>query len=80
MKWKVLNSSETKSCEEQVFGKCPVNGEDVCVTSIFNRRQICKTDLQKTPIYSGYKCNLYEKSDTGFPECIECPLVRTQKL
>ena len=44
MKWKVINSSETKSCEEQVFGKCPATGEDVCITSIFKRRQICKTD------------------------------------
>ena len=48
--------------------------------SIFSRRQVCKTDLQKTPIYSGYKCSLYEKPDTKFSECIECPLIRKERL
>ncbi len=80
MKWKSVNGSKTKLCEELVFGKCPVTGEDVCVTSIFSRRQICETDLQKTPIYSGYTCSLYEKSDTKFSKCIECPLIRKEKL
>jgi len=80
MKWKSVNGSEMKPCEELVFGKCPATGEDVCVTSIFSRRQVCKTDLQKTPIYSGYKCSLYEKPDTKFSECIECPLIRKERL
>lgn len=78
-KWKTINSSEKGPCEKQVFGKCPATGEDVCVTSIFRLSKICKTDLQKTPIYSGYKCSFFEKSGTEFSECIECPLICKEK-
>ena len=80
MKWQVINSSEAKPCEEQVFGKCPVTGDDVCVTSIFSHRKICKTDLQSTSVYSGYKCSLWENTKTKFSECIGCTLIRKEKL
>lgn len=80
MKWKSVNSSEAKLSEQQVFGKCPVTSEDVCVTSSFCHRQACKTDLQNTPIYSGYKCSLHEKSNKRFSACTECPLIQKEKL
>jgi len=76
MKWKVVNNSETRASEEPIWGKCPVTGEDVCVTSKFNHRQVCSKDLQKTPMYSGYRCSLHEKIGKQFPQCIECPLIQ----
>lgn len=80
MKWKSVNGSEMKPCEELVFGKCPATGEDVCVTSIFSRRQVCKTDLQKRPYIQDINVVYMKKPDTKFSECIECPLIRKERL
>lgn len=53
--------------------KCLKYKKDATITIFYRSMQLCKTDIQLTPIESGWKCNLWE--DDIFP-CIECPYLQ----
>ena len=81
MTWKEMCNGEQSSLEVKYLGNCKFCGKRVEVTSFFSSSMECKTDLQKTYRFKGYKCNLQEEKGFFNPACMhECPLIRKEHL
>lgn len=78
MAWKIINNSEPDCYKEEFSAECPKYHQTTTITRHFTGTKWCKTDLQKTYHFSGYKCTLLEdRSAHGFSPCAEtCPLVQ----
>lgn len=65
----------------KISGICKHTGERAEVTSFFSGRVECKTDLQKTYRFKGYKCSLQEQSGYPNPACLDvCPFIQKEHL
>ena len=81
MAWKVVRNGEPDTYNTKVTGTCKQTGDTAEVTSFFSGRVECKTDLQKTYRFKGYKCSLQEDSDYQDPTCVNvCPLIQKEHL
>ena len=47
--------------------------KDAMVTIFYRSTQLCKTDIQFTPIKSGWKCSLW---GNNICPCVECPYLQ----
>ena len=62
-------------------GTCKFYGQQAGVTSFFSGTMECRTDLQKTYRFKGYKCSLQEKNVFHNPACLEeCFLIQKEYL
>lgn len=81
MAWKEIHNAESDSPKTKLSGICKLSGKQAEVCSFFYGVVECKTDLQKTLRFKGYKCSLQE--ETGFQNlaCMdECPLIQKEYL
>ena len=62
-------------------GTCKFFGCRAEVASVFYGTMECKTDLQKTYRFKGYKCSLQKEHGFSNPACMdECPLIQKEHL
>jgi hypothetical protein len=81
MKWKIVRNGEPDFYDTHITGTCKRTGETAEVTSCFSGKKECKTDLQKTYRFLGYKCSLQTKDGYQDPACLDvCPLIRKEHL
>lgn len=81
MAWNEIRNGESAFSRTRNSGICKFYGKRAEVTSFFSSTMECKTDLQKTYRFKGYKCSL--KDEKGFPDpaCVnECPLIQKERL
>ena len=79
MGWNKMHNVEADNPHITHSGICKYNGKQAEVTSFFSGIIECKTDLQKTYRFKGYKCSLQEKKGVPDLVCIdECPLIRKE--
>ena len=71
---KMEHNSDYGKHEEQYIVKCSKFKKEAILTVFFRSTQLCKTDIQLTPIESGMKCSLWEENNCF---CIECPHKQT---
>lgn len=77
MAWKEVRNGEPDTYSTKMTGDCKQTGENAEVTSFFNGRKECKTDLQKTYRFAGYRCSLGHSN----PSCVDvCPLIQKERL
>lgn len=78
MAWKEIRNGEPASYNTTYSEICKFCGKRAEVTSFFSGSVECKTDLQKTYRYRGYKCSLQEENGFLNSACImdECPLIQ----
>lgn len=67
---KIVHNSDYYQHKVQYKVKCLKHQKDAILTVFFRSIQLCKTDIQLTPIESGMKCSLWEEDNY---HCIECP-------
>ena len=67
---KIVRNSDYYQSKEQYNVKCSKYNKDTTITIFYRSVQMCKTDIQFTPIESGIKCSLW---DENIPICPECP-------
>ena len=76
MDWDVIRKGEPDSTNIKNFGICMLYAKQAEVTSFFRGTIECRTDLQKTYRFKGYKCSLQETS-YPHPACMDsCPLIQ----
>ena len=76
MAWNVIRNGETDSTNIKNSGICKLYAKQVEVTSFFGGIIECRTDLQKTYRFKGYKCSLQEGRYHN-PACMDsCPLIQ----
>lgn len=79
MTWKERCNGEQTFLDTTYSGICKICGKRAEVTSFFSSSMECKTDLQKTYRFRGYKCSLQGEKDFLDPACMdECPLIRKE--
>lgn len=67
---KIARNADYYKPKEQYSVKCSKYKRDATITIFHRSTQMCKTDIQLTPIESGLKCSLWEENHSI---CIECP-------
>lgn len=78
---KEIHNGEPASRKITLSGICKLDKRQADVTSFFSGTMECKTDLQKTYRFQGYKCSLQLKNVFSNPACMdECPLIRKKYL
>jgi hypothetical protein len=81
MRGKVIRNGEPAFPSVTYSGPCKLDGRNADVTSYFRCSKECRTDLQKTYRFSGYKCSLQEEKDHTNPACMgSCPLIQKEYL
>ena len=81
MAWKEIRNRELVVLNTTNSGICKFSGGRAEVTSFFSGTVECKTDLQKTYRFNGYKCSLQEERGLSNPACMdECPLIQKEHL
>ena len=70
---KIVHNTNYYNPNEEYPVKCLKYKKDATVTIFYRSTQLCKTDIQLTPIKSRWKCSLWENDI--FP-CIECPYLQ----
>ena len=81
MVWKEIRNGELDSLKTTNSGICKFFGEGAEVTSFFSDAVGCKTDLQKTYRFKGYKCSLQEEHGFLNIACKDdCPLIQKEHL
>ena len=77
MAWKEVRNGQPDTYNTKMSGICKQTGKTAEVISFFGGKVECKTDLQKTYRFKGFRCNLQEEN----PSCIdECPLIQKEHL
>lgn len=77
MRWKEVRNGEPNTDNIVISGICKYTGKMAEVTSVFGGSVECKTDLQKTYRYKGFKCSLQGEGGYPNPACGDaCPLIR----
>ena len=80
MAGKIVRNGEPDFYNTKISGICKLTGESAEVTSFFGGRVECKTDLQKTYRFKGYKCSL-QKAGCQNPACMDvCRLIQKERL
>ena len=80
MTWKEVRNGEPDTYITKMTGICKQTDERAEVTSFFSGRKECKSDLQKTYRFQGYKCSL-QKPGCSNPACMDvCPLIQKERL
>ena len=64
-----IRNSDYLNPQKQYTVKCPKYSKDATVTICYRATQICKTDIQPTPIKLGMKCSLWDEQSSVCPEC-----------
>ena len=67
---KIARNSYYYQYKEQYNVKCSKYNKDTTLTIFYRFVQMCKTDIQLTPVELGRKCSLWEENN---PICQECP-------
>lgn len=81
MRWKKMTDKEEIFPKTTCSGTCKLYGQQAEVTSFFCGTVECRTDLQRTYRFKGYKCSLQEKNDFHNPVCMEeCFLIQKEYL
>lgn len=76
MAWDVIRNGEPDSVNINKAGTCKLYAKQAEVTSFFRGSIECRTDLQKTYRFKGYKCSLQETNHSN-PACMDnCPLIQ----
>ena len=70
---KIAHNSDYYQHKEQYNVKCSKYNKDATITVFYRSVQMCKTDIQLSPIESGGKCSLW---DENIPICPECPQLK----
>ena len=66
----IVRNSDCYKPKEQYNVKCSKYKKEATLTVFYRSVQLCKTDIQLTPIELGMKCSLWEENNSS---CIECP-------
>lgn len=66
---KIVRNSDYYQHKEQYSAKCSKYNKDATITIFYRSVQMCKTDIQLTPIELGRKCSLCEENNSICPEC-----------
>lgn len=81
MSWKEMHNGEADTFNTTNSGICKLFREQAEVTSFFRGTVECRTDLQKTYRFKGYKCSLQEKNGFPNPSCMDgCPLIQKEYI
>lgn len=81
MAWKEIRNGEPAFRNTSNSGICKLYGMQAEVISFFHGTVECKTDVQKTYRFKGYKCSLQEQGEYSNPTCMdECPLIQKKLL
>lgn len=81
MGWEITRNRENAVSNTTITGFCRLYEENAEVTSFYRCRIECKTDLQETYSFKGYKCSLEEKNGVINPSCVDnCPFIRKKHL
>lgn len=67
---KIVRNSDYYQPKEQYRVKCSKYNKDATINIFYRSVQMCKTDIQLTPVESGRKCSLWDENN---PVCPECP-------
>ena len=77
MIWKEIRNGEPDFLNIKNSGICNLCGKHAEVTSIFRGLIECRTDLQKTYCFKGYKCSLQEANGYQNLECTDsCNIIQ----
>lgn len=66
---KIVRNSDYYQPKEQYNVKCSKYNKNATITIYYHSVQMCKTDIQLTPIESGRKCSLRDENNLVCPEC-----------
>lgn len=66
---KIEHNSDYYRNKEQYIVKCLKYNKNATLTIYYRSFQVCKTDIQLTPIESGRNCSLWEENNSTCPEC-----------
>ena len=81
MIWKEIRNGEPDSHNIMLSGNCKIFEKKAEVTTFFRGTVECKTDLQKTNRFKGYKCSQQEEKGHQNPDCVNvCPLIQKDYL
>lgn len=81
MSWKEIHNGENDTYNTTTPGICKLFRKRAEVTSLFRGTVECRTDLQKTYRFKGYKCSLQEENGFPNPICMDvCPLIQKEHL
>lgn len=69
MTWKPIHNADYLNPKEQYIKKCPKYNKDATITFYYRNTQVCKTDIQATPVKTGMKCSLWDEKGAICPEC-----------
>lgn len=70
---KIVRNSDYYHPKEQYNVKCSKYNKDATITVFYRSVQMCKTDIQLTPVESGRKCSLWDENKSV---CLECPYLK----
>lgn len=77
MAWKEIHNRASASPTITNSGICKLYEKQAEVTSLLGSTVECKTDLQKTYHFVGYKCSLQKEDGFPDPACIDvCHLIQ----
>lgn len=81
MSWKEMHNGEADAFNTTNSGICKLFREQAEVISFFMGTVECRTDLQKTYRFKGYKCSLQEKNGFLNPSCMDgCSLIQKEYI
>jgi len=69
----IVRNKKYYNPKEEYPVKCLKYKKDATITEFYRSTQLCKTDIDLTPIKSGWKCSLWENNNF---RCIECPHIQ----
>ena len=70
---KIVRNSDYYQHKEEYSVRCLKYKQDATLTIFYSSVQMCKSDIQLTPIELGRKCSLWEENKFT---CIECPYLQ----